>query len=238
MKAAILSAGEGRRLRNILGGRPKALLEICGVPLIERVISSLIKNDIRDLVVIIRKDAIQLKEFLEKRKKKFAAEITIIQKNTKSGMFSFFALEPFLNDKPFLLFTVDVIYKEQDFSLFINFCRKKYDADMIIGVTQFILDEKPVFAHLDREYKVTGFGRKYIKSSKIISAGMYYCSPKIYREKNAALKNSIEHLSDFFGWVVARGYHVLGFPVSKVIDVDDENDLREAVKFLGYLNLK
>ena len=81
MKAAILSAGEGRRLRNILGGRPKALLEICGVPLIERVISSLIKNDIRDLVVIIRKDAIQLKEFLEKRKKKFAAEITIIQKN-------------------------------------------------------------------------------------------------------------------------------------------------------------
>lgn len=236
MKAAILAAGEGKRLRNILGERPKPLLEVCGVPLIERIILSLIKRDIRNLVVIIRKDATQLKEFLKKKERELAVKITVVQENTKSAMFSFFALEPFLKDEPFFLFTVDTIYKEQDLSLFVDFCRSNFDADMIIGVTQFILDEKPVFAQINEQHKVTGFGRKYVQSGKAVSAGMYYCSPRIYREKNEALKNNIKHSSDFFGWVVAKGYHVLGFPVSKVIDVDDENDLREAAKFLSCLD--
>ncbi len=236
MKAVILAAGEGKRLRKILGSKPKALLEIRSIPLIERVILSLTRKNILDIIVIIRKDAIELKNFLEKKSRDFSIKITIVQENTESGLFSFLTLEPFLNNGYFLLFTVDIIYKEQDFSLFIDFCRDNSNIDMIMAVTKFVLDEKPVFAQISNKNRIIGFGRKYVKDSDMVSAGMYYCSSQIYREKKEALSKNIKHLSDFFGWVVNKGYRVIGFTVSKVVDVDDEKDAKEAAKFLDFLD--
>lgn len=230
MKAAILAAGKGTRLKNVLGEEPKALLKICGTPMIERLIHILVKNGIQDLVVIIRKDATNLRRFLEDEKTE--TKITIVQESTESAMASFFALEPYLRKEPFLLFTVDTIYKEEDFSRFIDFCRKNPSADLLLTATSFILDEKPVFVQFGQKGRITAVGRKYLQSGRLVLAGMYYCSPKIYREIDNALKHNIEHLSDFFGWVVVNGYDVRGIEVSKVIDVDDEGDIKEAEKLL------
>jgi NDP-sugar pyrophosphorylase family protein len=230
MKAAILAAGKGTRLRKVIGEEPKALLRIRGVPLIERLIRILVKNDIRDLTVIIREDATTLKRYLEKITD---AQITIVQKNTESAMFSFFALEPYLRCESFLLFTVDTVYREEDFSRFIDFCRKNSDADLLLTATSFVMDEKPVFVRFDEKNKISAVGRKYLHSGSLVLAGMYYCSPRIFQEMQNALKHDIKHLSDFFGWVVANGYDVRGIQVSKVIDVDDEDDVAEAERFLG-----
>jgi len=232
MKAAILAAGEGKRLRKILGGVPKPLLKICGKALIERLIFSLVKNNISDIVVIIRKDAVLLKNFLENLRNK-KINITLVERNTKSGMWSLFELEPFLSKENFFLFTADIVYKGGDLKNFIDFCRRNQNADLIIAVTPFILDEKPVFAKLDEKNRLIAVGRRYLKSGEFVTAGMMYCSPKIFKEREEALKNNIEHLSDFLGWIVKKGYYAIGFPISKVIDVDDERDVEEAKKFLN-----
>jgi len=61
MKCVILAAGEGSRLFPITENRPKPMLTIGGIPIIDRVIECLRKNKIKELIIIIgyKKDIIQ-----------------------------------------------------------------------------------------------------------------------------------------------------------------------------------
>lgn len=64
MKAMILSAGLGTRLKPITDRIPKALVEISGKPLIEHVIGKLHRDGIDDFVVNVHHHADVLKEYL------------------------------------------------------------------------------------------------------------------------------------------------------------------------------
>ena len=51
MKAMILAAGFGTRLRPLTDNKPKALVEINGTPMLEIVIRKFIKSGIRDIII-------------------------------------------------------------------------------------------------------------------------------------------------------------------------------------------
>jgi UDP-N-acetylglucosamine diphosphorylase/glucosamine-1-phosphate N-acetyltransferase len=53
MQAVILAAGEGRRIRPLTWSRPKAMIPVANRPIIEYVIEALLKNGIRDIVVVV-----------------------------------------------------------------------------------------------------------------------------------------------------------------------------------------
>jgi len=53
MQAVILAAGEGKRVRPLTHSRPKALIPVANRPIIEYVIDALIKNGIRDIIVVV-----------------------------------------------------------------------------------------------------------------------------------------------------------------------------------------
>jgi UDP-N-acetylglucosamine diphosphorylase / glucose-1-phosphate thymidylyltransferase / UDP-N-acetylgalactosamine diphosphorylase / glucosamine-1-phosphate N-acetyltransferase / galactosamine-1-phosphate N-acetyltransferase len=53
MQAVILAAGEGKRVRPLTRSRPKALIPVANRPIIEYVINALLKNGIRDIVVVV-----------------------------------------------------------------------------------------------------------------------------------------------------------------------------------------
>ncbi|PKL64379.1 MAG: nucleotidyl transferase [Methanomicrobiales archaeon HGW-Methanomicrobiales-3] len=52
MQAVILAAGEGKRVRPLTRSRPKALIPVANRPIIEYVIEALLKNGIRDIIVV------------------------------------------------------------------------------------------------------------------------------------------------------------------------------------------
>jgi choline kinase len=52
MKAVILAAGMGTRLESVTGGAPKCMVEVGGIPLIDRMISRLHEAGIRELIVV------------------------------------------------------------------------------------------------------------------------------------------------------------------------------------------
>lgn len=64
MKAMILSAGEGRRLRPLTDDLPKPLVEVKGKPLILHQIDSLAANGITDIVINLHYKADKIKKFL------------------------------------------------------------------------------------------------------------------------------------------------------------------------------
>lgn len=53
MKALVLTAGEGQRLRPLTSNRSKSMLMIAGRPVLQYIIDSLIENDIRDIVMVV-----------------------------------------------------------------------------------------------------------------------------------------------------------------------------------------
>ena len=53
MQAVILAAGEGQRVRPLTRGRPKALIPVANRPIIEYVINAVVKNGIRDIIVVV-----------------------------------------------------------------------------------------------------------------------------------------------------------------------------------------
>ncbi len=53
MKALVLTAGEGQRLRPLTTNRSKTMLMIAGRPVLQYIIDSLIENEIRDIVIVV-----------------------------------------------------------------------------------------------------------------------------------------------------------------------------------------
>jgi glucose-1-phosphate thymidylyltransferase len=64
MQAVILAAGEGKRVRPLTRSRPKALIPVANRPIIEYVIEALLKNGIRDIVVVVGYRKEQVTRFL------------------------------------------------------------------------------------------------------------------------------------------------------------------------------
>jgi UDP-N-acetylglucosamine diphosphorylase/glucosamine-1-phosphate N-acetyltransferase len=53
VQAVILAAGEGKRVRPLTRSRPKALIPVANRPIIEYVIDAVVKNGIRDIIVVV-----------------------------------------------------------------------------------------------------------------------------------------------------------------------------------------
>ena len=52
MKSIILAAGEGKRLRPLTSSLPKAMIDICGITLLQRQINTMKDCGIEDIIVI------------------------------------------------------------------------------------------------------------------------------------------------------------------------------------------
>jgi len=111
MKAMILAAGLGTRLRPLTNDRPKALVEVGGRTLLEIVLTRLRKFEIQEVIINVHHFPDMIVEFL-KAHDNFGVRIEISREeivlDTGGGLKKaayFFAND----DQPFLLHNVDVI---------------------------------------------------------------------------------------------------------------------------------
>jgi NDP-sugar pyrophosphorylase family protein len=111
MKAMIFAAGLGTRLSEITRFKPKALVEINGIPLIEAIIRRLISFGYDDIIINVHHFADQIEDFI-RMKNQFGIKISFSDErgnllDTGGGLkhASWF----FDDGKPFLVHNVDVI---------------------------------------------------------------------------------------------------------------------------------
>ena len=84
MKAFILCAGLGTRLRPISNQIPKCLVEVKGTSLLERHIKKLKEIDVSEIIINLHHKPDVIKEFLN-RKKNFGINITFSEEDTLMG---------------------------------------------------------------------------------------------------------------------------------------------------------
>lgn len=73
-EAVIIAGGSGTRLQPVLDGRPKALVDILGTPLLEHQLVELERFDFRRVTVLVRHEAYAIQRYCERRK---AADLEI-----------------------------------------------------------------------------------------------------------------------------------------------------------------
>lgn len=116
MRAMVLAAGLGTRLRPLTNDRPKALVEIGGRTLLEITLTRLASFGVRDVIVNVHHFADKVVEYL-RLKNNFGLHVEISREDgllldTGGGLKKaawFFLEAPERQDEPFFLHNVDVI---------------------------------------------------------------------------------------------------------------------------------
>ena len=229
MNFAIIAAGEGERLKSEGITLPKPLVRINDVPMIARLFDIIYSQNPESISVIINDNAEEVYNFVSNHY--LRDKINLVVKSTESSLHSLYELKSFLQNKAFCLFTVDTIFTEFEFNNFINFINATEKCDGILGITEFIDDEKPLYVKLNSDNSIIDFEDK--SSSSFITGGIYYFTPIIYKEIDFAIANNYKRLRNFLKLLTARKYHLYGYEFSKIIDVDHINDIKTAEQFLS-----
>lgn len=111
MKAVILVAGVGKRLRGVTGS-PKCLLKIGGVALIERYLSALAKLNVRDVVLVVGYEKERVIEFVGRLS--FPGNIEFVENPdfTRGSILSLYRAMAVV-DGDFLLMDGDVYFESE-----------------------------------------------------------------------------------------------------------------------------
>ena len=232
MKFAIISAGEGSRLAQEGVQLPKPLVQLNGMAMIDRLIHIFAKNGAEQVVVIINNEVAQTKEHLALLKKVSEVPLEDIVKTTPSSMHSFYELSTYLKDDKFCLTTVDTIFREEEFSRFIE-AFKASGKDGLMAVTDYIDDEKPLYISTDEELNITGFHDARTPDCRYISGGIYCLTPKSIDTLQRCMENGMSRMRNFQRQLVADGLHLGAYPFSKILDVDHASDIEKAEAFLN-----
>ena len=109
MKAVLLAAGLGTRLRPITNDVPKCMVPVNGMPIIERQIKNLIENGVKDIYVVSGYKRDVLKSFLSQ----YYPSVNVIENDvydSTNNMYSLYLTMNYVRGEEFLLMNSDVFH--------------------------------------------------------------------------------------------------------------------------------
>ncbi|MCR4602377.1 MAG: NTP transferase domain-containing protein [Prevotella sp.] len=234
MKYAIIAAGEGSRLAQEGIAVPKPMVEIDNEKLIDRLIRIFMLNDASEIVVICNTLTSLVASHLSDIQHQGDIPLRFVQKTTPSSMHSLFELSPWLEDGPFVLTTVDTIFRQEEFTDYVKTFRQLLDGneiDGLMGVTDYIDDEKPLYVDTDQELSIKAFLDQQ-EHPHFISGGIYGLTPQALRTLRACIERGESRMRNFQRALIADGLLLRAYPFSKVLDIDHASDIEKAEQFV------
>ena len=256
MKYAIIAAGEGSRLAEEGISVPKPLVKVAGHSLVDRLIRVFLANDAEEIVVVCN----DLTPFVDEHLRMIERDgfegkkipLRHIVRTTPSSMHSFYEMSQFLKDSPFVLTTVDTIFRDEEFADYIAAFKTSLvegSADGMMGVTDYVDDEKPLYIRVPasppalprREGAGERMGLPLIENfldadpdgvCPYISAGIYGLTPKAIDTLNRCMAEGKSRMRNFQRGLIEDGLRLKAFPFSKVLDIDHAKDIEKAEEFL------
>jgi len=200
----ILAAGNGSRIASVAGGVPKPLVPLCGVPLLEHVMTSSHEAGIERFVIVAGYRADLIRSWLSGQTRRWLrtqsmdnVSIRLIEnvEYHKANGVSALAAKTELN-QPFLLLMSDHIFEPKTAKAML---RQPIADDEVILAVDSKIDQ--IF-DLDDATKVRCEGDEIVEIGKDLSSynaldtGMFLCSPELFTRLESAQKNGDCSLSD------------------------------------------
>ena len=232
MHCAIIAAGEGSRLAQEGILRPKPLVELDGRPMIVRLIDIMASAGADSITVAVRDTMPNVIQVLESVQGTLPCPLRILPCNTPSSMHSFHVVSQAVAPGPLVLTTVDTIFLSYDFRAYAAaFTDGK--ADALMGVTDFIDDEKPLYVDVDAYGRITAFRDSASAADRYISGGIYGLSQRARDILNDCIAAGTQRMRNYQRALLSAGLNVKAFPFSKIIDVDHAADIDTARSFIN-----
>ena len=234
MKFAIIAAGDGSRLAQEGVTEPKPLVKVRGERLIDRLIRIFMGNNATEIVVICNEQMSDVASHLEMIQDEglngLHVPLRFVIKSTPSSMHSFYELRHFLRDEPFILTTVDTIFDESEFHDYVLSFQDKIaqGTDALMGVTDYIDDEKPLYVGVDNVMRINGYYDNAQVDSRFISAGIYGLTASSLDILEDCIEKGESRMRNFQRALVAANLRIEAYPLTKVFDIDHIEDIRKA----------
>ncbi len=227
MDALILAAGDGTRLFPLTKDKPKVMIKIYGIPILERSLHVLKNVGVKRVVIVIGYKGEVIKRYFGDK----WGGIEIIYKETdwhEDGILksAIKAKDAFKNR--FIFLCGDTIPEEKSLKLALE---KK--GDIVISVRN--LKEDSVVAELLESGIVRNIGmRKDMKKFNVTVAGISVNEPVFFDAVEDCINNKKFDRPDALQWMIKRGYKVNSFNISNdiLLEIDSFNDLRAAKKVI------
>jgi len=235
MRFAIIAAGEGSRLAEEGVTLPKPLVRVGGEPLVDRLVRIFIESGAREVDIICRSTMTDVVSHLEQRRQQ-GCPLLFISRETPSSMHSLYELSAlFGDDEPFVLTTVDTIFRAEEFLRYVGELQRLLDsgeADGLMGVTDYIDDEKPLYVRTGLGNTVTAF----LDSDEVpryVSGGIYGLAPRSLATLRACIDRGESRMRNFQRALLADGLRLRAYNFTKVLDIDHASDIAKAEEFLA-----
>ena len=231
MNYAIIAAGEGSRLVKEDIVVPKPLVRLNNTPLIDRLIAIFRRNGASSVSIIINNEMTEVQQHL--RQIQLDIPLHLIVKSTPSSMHSFFELSPYLKAGKFCLTTVDTVFKEEEFSAYIQNFIADDSYDGMMAVTDFIDDEKPLYVAVEPDTQlITAYNDSPSDDVRYVSGGIYCLSPRAIPILQSCMNRGMYRMRNYQRQLIAEGMRLKACPFRKIIDVDHAGDIAKAAAFL------
>jgi NDP-sugar pyrophosphorylase family protein len=210
MKAVILAAGEGTRLRPLTLDRPKPMLPVGGRPILEHLVAYLRRYHVTDIAINLHhKPDVVLEYFGDGRN--FGVSITYSPEQQLLGSAGAVkALEWYLKDEPFFVLYGDVL---TDVDLGVLMARHCATGALATLALHRVDDPwRCGIVQLDPDGWITRFVEKppaWATYGNLANSGIYAVDPEVLREIPFGRPFDFGH--DLFPALLARGAPLLGY---------------------------
>jgi len=232
LKAVILAAGEGIRLRPLTLTRPKHLIAIGGRPILEHILNSLKVAGLNEALIIAHYMADKLQQFFDNGSR-FGIELKYKLQDGVRGTADAAVLARSYVDEDFLLIYGDLVVTPDIVKKVIGF-HEEEKPDVTMAVAPVEHPEHYGIVKLDDSH-VTDIVEKPSPeraSTNLANAGMYVLSPEIFEkiEQTPLSKRKEQEITDSLRLLIQEEKSILAvrIPGEEWLDIGRPWDLLEA----------
>lgn len=170
MIGVILAAGVGSRLRPMTNNKPKCLVSVAGVPILDYQLNAYRKAGIKDVYIIVGYEGSKIKEHCKYIKDLNIKIINNEEYEETNNMYSLFLVKEYVYDKPFILNNADLAIHDDIIKMMVE-CNN----DNLVAVDVGLFN--------DESMKVSVTDKKNISNiaKNIPEANSFGCSIDFYK---------------------------------------------------------
>jgi NDP-sugar pyrophosphorylase family protein len=219
LRGGVIAAGLGTRLRADGYRVSKPMTPVGGQPLIGHALDRLRAVGVRKTTVIVNEGSDDCRQWLSGHSRDF--DLNLIVRTTPSSYASFQIVAAELAGAPAVITTVDAIMAVDAFQHFVDLSARLPNDAFVLGLTDHVDDENPLWATTDADGRVLRLGGDH---GEYVTAGVYWLPADRGVEPSARF----DRLRDYLKWLVDERRPVYGIVLPLVFDIDRAHDVQAA----------